>query len=138
MADLLHTVWGPSLTDAISTFNQKLRLHNKLLSSLRASSVKLVKNTLRNILSLILQQYQNKKTPGYIPFVAYLLFEESKSTWESIFINIEKNFFTDVSILNSVDNENLGLMMLFLAGTVPALIPVLLVLFWYVPFPQNL
>ena len=47
------------------------------------------------------------------------------------FLNREK-------MMNSVDNENLGLMMLFLAGTVPALIPVLLVLFWYVPFPQNL
>lgn len=108
MADLLHTVWGPSLKDATSTFNQKLRfLHNQLQSSVRASNVKLVKNTLRNILTLLFQKYQNKKIPGYIPFVTYLLFEESKNTWESIFINIEKNLFADVSILNtsSIDNE---------------------------------
>ena len=105
MTNLLHTVWGPSLKDATSTFSRKIRLQSQLLSSVRASSDKVVKNSLRNILALIYQQYQSKKASGYIPFLIHLQFEESKATWESIFLNIEKKLFAGASILNSIDNE---------------------------------
>ena len=47
-------------------------------------------------------------------------------------------FLSREKVLNSLDDGNLGLIMLLIAGTVPALMPVLLVLFWYVAFHQNL
>ena len=87
MVDLIHTLWEPSLKDAITTFKHNLQEQDRLLS--HTNNISVMKVHLKNILCILLGQYRQLKIPGQMPFVTHLLFQETICIWKSIFLNIE-------------------------------------------------
>eukprot|EP00944_MAST-04C_sp_MAST-4C-sp1_P015119 g15119.t1 len=90
MVDLINTVWKSSLNDATTTFKQRIQECERSLACLDASSVEgsQTSSALKSILSCLLMQYKRQKSPGYVPFLTHMLFEETLSEWKSIFCRI--------------------------------------------------
>ena len=81
MVDLIHTLWKPSLKDAITTFKDNLQEQDRLLS--HTNNISVMKVHLKNILCILLGQYRQLKIPGQMPFVTHLLFQENICIWKS-------------------------------------------------------
>ena len=93
MVDMINIVWKSSLNDATKTFKQTIQECERSLACLDASSVEgsqtsRTNSALKSILSCLLMQYKRQKSPGYVPFLTHMLFEETLSEWKSIFCRI--------------------------------------------------
>ena len=106
MVDLIHTLWKPSLKDAITTFKDNLQEQDRLLS--HTNNISVTKVHLKDILCILLGHYRQLKIPGQMPFVTHLLFQETICIWKSIFLNIEKKVFNgneNSNIKEEMENE---------------------------------